>query len=139
MRIRRCIPDRETICTSSPVSAFDFSSFLFASTERVWVFLAGLGLGAILARAISVTDTMVEASSLGLAGSLDDEEEAHELLYPCIERIRDISAIIAAKVIRAAQTAVSPPPSLFFFSEGADGDGECVERRSGAGSEELDR
>jgi malate dehydrogenase (oxaloacetate-decarboxylating)(NADP+) len=55
---------------------------------------------------------MVEASSLGLAGSLSEEEEAHDMLYPGIERIRDISAIIAAKVIRAAQTAVSPH---FFF------------------------
>jgi malate dehydrogenase (oxaloacetate-decarboxylating)(NADP+) len=68
----------------------------------------GLGLGAILARASSVTDSMVEASSLGLAGSLSAEEESLDMLYPRIERIREISAVIATKVIRAAQTAVSP-------------------------------
>ena len=46
----------------------------------------GLGLGAILGRAKSVTDSMVEASSLGLADSLTDEERAQGLLYPRIER-----------------------------------------------------
>jgi malate dehydrogenase (oxaloacetate-decarboxylating)(NADP+) len=65
----------------------------------------GLGLGAILARATSVTDSMVEASSLGLADSLTEEEIALDLLYPCIERIREISAQIATTVIRAAQKA----------------------------------
>jgi len=63
----------------------------------------GLGLGAILARATSVTDSMVEASSLGLAGSLTKEEIALDLLYPRVERIREISAQIALTVIRAAQ------------------------------------
>ena len=46
----------------------------------------GLGLGAILARAAEVTDSMVEASSLGLAQSLNKEEHALGLIYPWIER-----------------------------------------------------
>jgi malate dehydrogenase (oxaloacetate-decarboxylating)(NADP+) len=66
----------------------------------------GLGLGAILARASSVTDSMVEASSMGLANSLTPEEESKDMLYPRIERIREISDIIATRVIRAAQKAV---------------------------------
>ncbi|EDR08151.1 uncharacterized protein LACBIDRAFT_297458 [Laccaria bicolor S238N-H82] len=65
----------------------------------------GLGLGAILARVSSVTDSMVKASSLGLADSLTDEERSLGLLYPRIERIREISAHIAKAVIRAAQNA----------------------------------
>ncbi|KAJ7064953.1 hypothetical protein C8F01DRAFT_782468 [Mycena amicta] len=65
----------------------------------------GLGLGAILARCSSVTDSMVESSSLGLANSLTPEEEDMNLLYPQIERIREISAFIAMQVIRAAQAA----------------------------------
>jgi len=73
----------------------------------------GLGLGAILARASSVTDTMVEASSLGLADSLTDDERAIDLLYPRIERIREISARIVKDVIRAAQKAgVDRSPEL---------------------------
>ncbi|KAF9467963.1 hypothetical protein BDZ94DRAFT_920322 [Collybia nuda] len=65
----------------------------------------GLGLGAILARVTSVTDSMVEASSLGLANSLTKEEHSMGLLYPQIKRIREISAHIAKEVIRASQKA----------------------------------
>ncbi|KAG1826641.1 malate dehydrogenase [Suillus variegatus] len=65
----------------------------------------GLGLGAILCRAKSVTDSMVQAAAFGLAGSLSWDERALELVYPRIERIREISAHIAVKVIRAAQQA----------------------------------
>lgn len=49
---------------------------------------------------------MIEAASLGLANSLTDEERAVELVYPRIERIREISAQIALSVIRAAQEKV---------------------------------
>lgn len=67
----------------------------------------GLGLGAILARASAVTDSMVEAASLGLANALTDSEIADDLIYPRIERIREISAHIATSVIKAAQLDVS--------------------------------
>lgn len=69
----------------------------------------GLGLGALLSRASAVTDSMVEASSLGLATSLTDDEIAADLIYPRIERIREISARVAIAVIRAAQAAVRTP------------------------------
>ncbi|RPD54937.1 malic enzyme [Lentinus tigrinus ALCF2SS1-7] len=73
----------------------------------------GLGLGAILSRAASVTDSMVEASSLGLANALTPEERAQDLLYPRVERIREISGEIALAVIRAAQKAgVDRSPDL---------------------------
>lgn len=80
--------------------------------NNMYVF-PGLGLGAILARASSVTDKMVEASSLALADSLTSEERSLELIYPRIERIREISALIATRVIRAAQREVC---DLNFFS-----------------------
>jgi malate dehydrogenase (oxaloacetate-decarboxylating)(NADP+) len=79
---------------------------MFISITIIYHLSLGLGLGAILARATSVTDSMVEASSLGLADSLTEEEIASDLLYPRIERIREISAQIAMTVIRAAQNAV---------------------------------
>ncbi len=94
-------------------------------------------MGAILARATSVTDSMVEASSLGLAESLTPEERGLGLIYPHIDRstssltqhflfsaawshrvlpftllVREISAFIAKEVIRAAQKAVSLPLHL---------------------------
>ena len=46
---------------------------------------------------------MVEGSSLGLAHSLTKDEVDCGLVYPRIERIREISAQIAFDVIRAAQ------------------------------------
>ena len=49
---------------------------------------------------------MVEASSLALANSLTADERSDELIYPRIERIRQISAEIAFSVIRAAQAEV---------------------------------
>lgn len=54
---------------------------------------SGLGLGSILARAKAVTDSMVEASSLGLADSLTPEEREMGLLYPRIERSAHISSL----------------------------------------------
>ena len=78
----------------------------------------GLGLGAILTRAAKVTDSMVEASSLGLADSLTASERADDLLYPRVERIREISADIALAVIRAAQKAgVDRAPDLRRMSD----------------------
>lgn len=50
---------------------------------------------------------MVEASSFGLADSLTEEERDSDLLYPRLERIREISAFIATRVIRKAQEEVS--------------------------------
>jgi len=49
---------------------------------------------------------MVEASSLGLADSLTEDERNSELLYPRLDRIREISAFIATRVIRQAQEEV---------------------------------
>ncbi|PPR01997.1 hypothetical protein CVT24_011120 [Panaeolus cyanescens] len=78
----------------------------------------GLGLAAILSRASQITDSMVEASSLGLANSLTEEEKALGLLYPRIERIREISAHLAKEVIRAAQKAgVDRSPDLRTMSD----------------------
>jgi malate dehydrogenase (oxaloacetate-decarboxylating)(NADP+) len=63
-------------------------------------------MGSILCRASTVTDAMVEASSLGLADSLTEDERDSELLYPRLNRIREISAFIATRVIRQAQEEV---------------------------------
>ncbi len=66
----------------------------------------GIGLGALLAKTNRVTDSMVEQASVALAGSLDREEREAGLVYPRLDRIRDISARIALSVVRAAQNAV---------------------------------
>jgi malate dehydrogenase (oxaloacetate-decarboxylating)(NADP+) len=72
----------------------------------------GLGLGTLLAKASRVTDSMVEQASAALASSLDKDERTAELVYPRLDRIRDISAKIALAVIRSAQNAVRPSQEL---------------------------
>lgn len=66
----------------------------------------GIGLGSILSRARHVSDAMVEQAAIALANSLTEEENAAELVYPRLARIRDISAQVAFAVIRQAQKEV---------------------------------
>jgi malate dehydrogenase (oxaloacetate-decarboxylating)(NADP+) len=63
----------------------------------------GIGLGAILSKAVSVTQDMIYESALALSTSLSPEERAKDWLYPDIRRIRDVSVIVTRGVIRAAQ------------------------------------
>lgn len=46
---------------------------------------------------------MVAASAQALATSLNSDEKARNLLYPDVERIREVSIRIACGVIRSAQ------------------------------------
>lgn len=50
---------------------------------------------------------MVEEAAVALAGSLTPDEHAAALVYPRLNRIREVSAVIAKAVVRAAQTSVS--------------------------------
>ena len=84
-------------------------------------------MGSILCNTSAVTDSMVEASSLGLADSLTEEEREFDLLYPRLERIREISAFIAMRVIRKAQAEVHGvhtsrifPRVLIYCFQGVD-------------------
>ncbi|KIK98929.1 hypothetical protein PAXRUDRAFT_619188 [Paxillus rubicundulus Ve08.2h10] len=87
-----------------PMENFGGRKWEAGQGNNMYIF-PGLGLGSILCRASSVTDSMVEAAAIGLANSLSQDEHALELIYPRIERIREISAYIAVRVIRAAQAA----------------------------------
>lgn len=70
--------------------------------DNVYVF-PGIGLGAILAKASRVTDSMIYASAEALAGSLDTDEIHNGLIYPRIERVREASLIVAREVMKAAR------------------------------------
>lgn len=48
---------------------------------------------------------MITASAIALSEALTPEEKEASLLYPRLTRIRDVSAKVAAGVIRAAQKA----------------------------------
>lgn len=70
--------------------------------NNVYVF-PGIGLGAILAKATRVTDTMIYESAAALAGSLNADEIHKGLIYPRIERVREASVIVAREVMKAAR------------------------------------
>lgn len=65
----------------------------------------GIGLGTILCKATMVTQSMIYASATSLSTALTKREVVQGLLYPEIERIRDVSVLVAIGVIRAAQEA----------------------------------
>lgn len=65
----------------------------------------GIGLGTILSKATTVTQSMIYASATSLSTSLSSSEVSNGLLYPDLSRIRDVSVIVAMGVIRAAQQA----------------------------------
>lgn len=65
----------------------------------------GIGLGTILSKATTVTQSMIYASATSLSTSLHPLEVEQGWLYPEIGRIRDVSVVVAMGVIRAAQEA----------------------------------
>ena len=63
----------------------------------------GLGLGSVLSRASVVSDGMIYAASIAVADSLSDEELAMGMVFPDVNRIREVSLRVAMYVIQAAQ------------------------------------
>ena len=62
----------------------------------------GLGFGAILAGARSITDHMVESAALALADYTSERWGDQGLLYPPIEDLREASVRVATRVAQAA-------------------------------------
>jgi malate dehydrogenase (oxaloacetate-decarboxylating)(NADP+) len=90
--------------SGSPYDKFEWEGKTYEPGQgnNMYIF-PGIGLGTIISKARHVTDEMVEAASIALSSSLNAEESAAELVYPRLERIRQISAKIALAVIRKAQ------------------------------------
>lgn len=63
----------------------------------------GLGFGSFIAQAKEVSDEMIKAASYALAEFVTEEDKASGLIYPPLEKIRQISAHIATSVILKAQ------------------------------------
>ncbi|KAI8581865.1 hypothetical protein K450DRAFT_171585 [Umbelopsis ramanniana AG] len=70
--------------------------------NNVYVF-PGIGLGSIVSKSKHITTSMVLAAAKGLANSLTPEEAARGDLYPSLNRIRDVSATVAAHVCKVAE------------------------------------
>jgi malate dehydrogenase (oxaloacetate-decarboxylating)(NADP+) len=72
-------------------------------TNLVRYVFPGIGLGAILSKATKVTDNMIYASGASLPEMLSPDELATGMLYPALDRIREVSVRVARNVVRAAQ------------------------------------
>ncbi|KAJ2595115.1 hypothetical protein H4R99_005487 [Coemansia sp. RSA 1722] len=108
-----CTFEEAMQCTDNRVlfaSGTAFPEYIIPETgeERVpgqgnnmYVFPA-IGLGAVLCKPEWITDTMIYAVAKALANSRNKDEVARNELYPRIERIREVSAQLAAAFIRQA-------------------------------------
>ena len=83
-------------------SAGETHTYYPGQGNNMYVF-PGIGLGTILSKAVEVTEDMIYASAEALSESLTSEEIELGFLYPDITRIREVSIVVARKVIRAAQ------------------------------------
>jgi len=70
--------------------------------SNMYVF-PGIGLGSILSKSVQISQDMIYASATALSTSLTAEETAAGRLYPSLDRIRDVSVVVARQVIRTAQ------------------------------------
>ncbi|MDH3916085.1 MAG: NAD-dependent malic enzyme, partial [Chromatiales bacterium] len=77
--------------------------FRIGQGNNVFVF-PGIGLGGLLAGASKVSDRMVSAAAAALAEQVTDEELDLGMLYPEISRLREVSKIVAAAVMREASS-----------------------------------
>ena len=97
---------RALFASGSPFPSLHFNGKFETPGQgnNMYVF-PGIGLGAILSKATTVTQSMIYASATSLAASLSYSEETDGWLYPDIARIRDVSVMVTIGVIRAAQEA----------------------------------
>ncbi len=94
---------RALLATGSPFEPVKYNgkTYQIGQGNNVFVF-PGLGLGALAAKATSVTDGMINAAVLALAGSVTQEELDSGLLYPAINRLRAVSRDVALAVMQQA-------------------------------------
>ena len=97
---------RVIFASGSPFDSVDHNgkSITPGQGNNMYVF-PGIGLGSILSKATTITQSMIYASATSLSASLNEKEVSDGWLYPEIGRIRDVSVVVAMGVIRAAQEA----------------------------------
>jgi len=96
--------ERAIIATGSPfqpVQLKNGSMMKIGQGNNVFVF-PGIGLGAILCKAKEVNDNMLYASAQALAKSVKNEDLEAGSCYPMIDRLREVTVVVAAEVMKQA-------------------------------------
>ena len=99
-----CTGGRVLFASGSPFPPFTYKGKEYTPGQgnNMYVF-PGIGLGAILSKAVNVTQEMIYASADSLSKALNGAERRDCWLYPEVSRIREVSVEVARGVIRAAQ------------------------------------
>lgn len=95
----RCI-----FASGSPFDSVNMGDKVFYPTQcnNMYIF-PGLGLGATLAGARTVSDKMLYVAAEALANFVTKEELSQGKVFPPLNRIRDVSRSVAVAVIKQAQ------------------------------------
>ena len=103
--ILRWTHGRALVATGSPFDpvVLENRTYMIGQGNNVFIF-PGLGLGALITRSTEVTDTMVSAAAAALAATVSDEEIISGLLFPAVERLREVSEQIAIAVAKQAES-----------------------------------
>jgi len=94
---------RALIATGSPFPDVEWGAqrLRIGQGNNAFIF-PGVGLGVMLAGVREVTDSLFYAAARALAAAVTEEELGCGLLYPPIDRLREVSTAVAATVMRTA-------------------------------------
>lgn len=95
---------RAIFASGSPFQPYLYNGKVMIPSQgnNMYVF-PGIGLGAILCKASLISQEMIYASAVALSTAINTNEINAGRLYPELERIREVSVIVAREVIREAQ------------------------------------
>jgi len=103
--ILRWTNGKALVATGSPFDAvaYDGKTYEIGQGNNAFIF-PGIGFGAILCEASEITDGMVTAAAYALAEYTQENHLSHGRIYPPVEELRAVSALVAAHVIQQALT-----------------------------------